>query len=349
MIRRLLHKIRKPDEPKALVLMYHRVADLETDVWRLAVTPQHFEEHLQVLRSNWHVVPLAELVDDLTHHRLRRNSIAITFDDGYLDNYTVARPLLEKYNVPATFFICSGSIDSRTEFWWDELEQLILSSEELPHTLSFRINQEQTNFELGTETHLTYELSRKHQQWKAFVQEPPTLRCALFLKLWEQLKPLPDPLQQECLQQIKVWAGKATGQVREAYQSMNLEQLQELAGNRLFDIGAHTASHPDLASLSSVAQQQELVGCKKFLEKAIGREVTLLAYPYGSCNPETVRLAAEIGFQAAVTTQECLVHPTSAKYKLGRFLVDDWSGKQLDTYIKSWLTIKANAHAHYPA
>lgn len=348
MIRRLLHTIRKPDEPKALVLMYHRVADLETDVWRLAVRPQHFEEQLLVLRSNWHVVPLPELVDNLNQGRLRRNSIALTFDDGYLDNYAVARPLLDKYNVPATFFICSGNIGSHAEFWWDELEHLILSTEELPHTLDIRINQELISFDLGTETHLTGDLSKEHQQWKAFVQEPPTLRCALYLKLWEQLKPLPGHLQQEYLQQIKVWAG-ATGYARAAYQSMNLEQLQDLARNSLFHIGAHTVSHPDLASLSPSAQQQELVKSKSFLEEAISREVTLLAYPYGSCNPETVRLAAEGGFHAAVTTQDCPIVPTSAKYKLGRFLVDDWGGKQLDTYLKSWLTTKVNAHAHFPA
>ncbi len=348
MIRRLLHTFRKSYEPKALVLMYHRVAELETDVWRLAVRPQNFEEQLQVLRSNWHVVPLPELVHDMTQGRLRRNSIALTFDDGYLDNYAIARPLLEKYNLPATFFICSGNIGSYAEFWWDELEHLILSTEELPHTLDIRINQELISFELGKEQHLTEDLRQKHQQWKAFVQEPPSLRCALYLKLWEQLKPLPGHLQQAYLQQIKVWAG-TTGYVRPAYLSMNLEQLKDLARNNLFDIGAHTVSHPDLASLSPEAQRQELVKSKSFLEEAISREVTLLAYPYGSCNPETVRLAAEAGFHAAVTTQDCLVHPTSAKYKLGRFLVDDWSGKQLDACLKSWLTINANAHAHFPA
>lgn len=348
MIRQLLHTIRKPYEPKALVLMYHRVAALETDVWRLAVRPQHFEEHLQVLRSNWRVVPLAELVDGLTNHRLRRNSIAITFDDGYADNYVTARPLLEKYNLPATFFICSGNIGSHAEFWWDELEHLILSTEELPHTLGIRINQELISFDLGDEWHLTEDIRQKHQQWKAFVQEPPTLRCILYLKLWEQLKSLPSHLQQEYLQQVKVWAG-TPGHTRAAYQSMNLEQLKDLAWNRLFHIGAHTVSHPDLASLSPSAQQQELVKSKRFLEEAISREVTLLAYPYGSCNLETVRLAAEAGFHAAVTTQDCPVVSTSAKYKLGRFLVDDWGGKQLDTYLKSWLTTKVNAHAHFPA
>jgi peptidoglycan/xylan/chitin deacetylase (PgdA/CDA1 family) len=348
MIRRLLHTIRKSYEPKALVLMYHRVADLETDVWRLAVKPQNFEEHLQVLSRNWHVVPLAELAEDLALHRLRRNSTAITFDDGYEDNYVAARPLLEKYSLPATFFICSANIGRRAEFWWDELEQIILSTQELPQTLNKRINQAQLSFDLGEERYLTEVLRRKHQQWKAFVQEPPTLRSALYLKLWEQLKPLPSHLQQAYLQQLKVWAG-VSGTPRAAYQSMNLEQLKSLARNRLFDLGAHTASHYDLARLSLSAQRQELASCKSFLEKATDREVTLLAYPYGSYNQDTVMLAAEAGFEAAVTTQDCPVIPTSAKYKLGRFLVDDWSGKQLDASLKSWLTTKANAHAHCPA
>lgn len=98
--------------------MYHRIATPVHDHWQLSVSPQNFEEHLQVLKK-YKVTDLASLVNEIP-----RNGIAISFDDGYIDNYTVARPLLEKYDMPATFFITNGSVGKQTEFWWDELEHI---------------------------------------------------------------------------------------------------------------------------------------------------------------------------------------------------------------------------------
>lgn len=98
--------------------MYHRIATAAHDHWQLSVSPQHFEEHLQVLKQ-YKIVALPELVN-----KVPRQGIAISFDDGYIDNYTTAKPLLEKYNLPATFFITNNNIESPAEFWWDELEYI---------------------------------------------------------------------------------------------------------------------------------------------------------------------------------------------------------------------------------
>ena len=119
MIRAILHSIKRALTPRAVVLMYHRVAKSPNDPWQLCVSPEHFEQQLQVL-TNYNVVPLPAVVNNLP-----KKGIAITFDDGYIDNYTAARPLLEKYQLPATFFITTGNIDSGSEFWWDELEQVV--------------------------------------------------------------------------------------------------------------------------------------------------------------------------------------------------------------------------------
>ena len=323
-------------ERKAAVLMYHRVAELDSDVWRLAVHPQHFEEHLQVLSRNWQVVPLADLASDLLHQKLKRDCVAITFDDGYADNFLLARPLLEKYRLPATFFITTGNIGQQREFWWDELEHIILSAAMLPQHLSIQIGQTVVTFDVGDEQQLTPALQRKHRVWKAFVQEPPTLRCVLYLRLWEALKQLPPQAQQQYLQQLKSWSGFSET-IRPLYHSMNEQQLRKLSQNHLFQLGAHTVTHPDLASLSAPEQQQEILESKMVLERLTGTEIKLLAYPYGSCNDATETIAAGAGFRAAVTTAGCLIKPGSNRYRLGRFLADDWSGKQLDQYLTGWL------------
>jgi len=111
--------------PKALILSYHRVAEVGPDRWSLCVTPQHFAEHLDVLSGQWRVLRLRDLVCALQEGRLPDRSVVITFDDGYTDNLHNAKPLLEKHGKPATIFVSSGYVGSEREFWWDELEQIL--------------------------------------------------------------------------------------------------------------------------------------------------------------------------------------------------------------------------------
>jgi peptidoglycan/xylan/chitin deacetylase (PgdA/CDA1 family) len=109
---------------EAVVLMYHRVADVEHDPWRLAVTPGNFEQHLAVIRERCRPTSLAKLAAGLEAGSLPPRSVVVTFDDGYRDNLHVAKPLLEQYEIPATVFVVSGYVDSDRDFWWDELAQL---------------------------------------------------------------------------------------------------------------------------------------------------------------------------------------------------------------------------------
>lgn len=106
------------------ILLYHRVAHLESDPQQLAVTPARFEEHLRVLRDTCTPVELADVPRLLRAARLPRRPVAVSFDDGYRDNLLAAKPLLERHGVPATVFVASGYVGSGREFWWDELDRL---------------------------------------------------------------------------------------------------------------------------------------------------------------------------------------------------------------------------------
>ena len=176
--------------------MYHRIATPAADIWGIAVSPENFEQHLQLLRKKGNVVPLRELVKDVKQGKVRRNSIAITFDDGYADNFAVARPLLEKYQLPATFFITSGNIGKEEEFWWDELEHILLFAPQLPQIFAAVFSDSPFSFDLRAEASLTEELLQQHRSWDACDEAPPTLRARLFFTLWQQLKPLPPPEQE---------------------------------------------------------------------------------------------------------------------------------------------------------
>lgn len=335
-LRKYFQLARHYAQPKALVLMYHRVAEPAADSWDLAVSPAHFEEQLRVLRRLGTVISAAELAERLQSQTLKRRSIAITFDDGYLDNYLAARPLLARYQLPATFFIVSGQVGLAQEFWWDELAGLLLLSERLPASFSLALpGAGPLAANLQAEQDLTPALRQQHQLWRAGEAAPPTQRAALFYRLWEYLKPLPAPTQQLVLQQLRAWAGQPAG-ARPAYQSMSLPQLRELSINPLFTIGAHTVTHPALASHPAAAQAHELAASRQALHEAIGQPIELLAYPYGSHTSETAAIAAQLGFNAAFTTEAQPIMPTSARHTMGRFQVNNWTGDEFERRLEQW-------------
>ncbi len=109
-----------------LILLYHRVANAKpgphSNVSGLSVTPEHFEQQLAVLRRRFAPLRLRDLLE--SPPRFRHPAVAVTFDDGYADNLHAALPLLERFGIPATFFVTSGMLGGEREFWWDTLERL---------------------------------------------------------------------------------------------------------------------------------------------------------------------------------------------------------------------------------
>ncbi len=121
--------------PGARILMYHRVAPgLAGD--QLTVSPENFDRQMAYLARRCRVRSLSQVADDLKHNRARQGDVAITFDDGYLDNLTHALPILKKYNLPATIFVTTGFCDQslnhprypasaeRLHLTWDEVRLL---------------------------------------------------------------------------------------------------------------------------------------------------------------------------------------------------------------------------------
>ena len=94
--------MRKLREQKAAILMYHQVCERTNDPWELAVHPNHFDQQLAYLKKHFNVVSIADLAEGIARHKMKK-TIAITFDDGFKDNYTNAAPLLDWHEVPATF------------------------------------------------------------------------------------------------------------------------------------------------------------------------------------------------------------------------------------------------------
>lgn len=330
----MLHRIRKLLDKKAVVLMYHRIVQVDTDPWQLAVSPANFEEQLQVLRKSYQVIPLQDLIAQHARGIVSQGSVCITFDDGYSDNYLHAKPLLEKYRCPASFFLPVHFINRRQQFWWDELENILLRKAQLPAALTVNINHQSYVFELGNGGLLTPEQWQKHTSW-AWPDLPPTKRCEVYLELWKQIRPLPLHEIEVVMRHVKSWAAMEA-KFHELDLPMTQQQVEDIVRDPLFNLGIHTITHPDLSSHSIDVQHHEIAGCAAYLKTNYNQAVHTIAYPYGNYNSDTLSLVKEQQLAAAFTTQEKFITKRSDPHQLGRFHVKNWGGKDFEPRLKKW-------------
>lgn len=326
MLSRVKYFLRQ-SEPSAIVLMYHRVFNVKTDPWQLSVSPHNFETQIKTITKNFKVLPLTELARHLSIGKITPNSVYITFDDAYNDNYLYARPVLEKYDCPATFFVPTHFIGKQQWFWWDELEAIILHSKTLPSKLTLQIDEKIHYFQFKIEK-LTDEIQQKHQTWN-WPEHPPTNRCKLYLNIWELLKPLPFDMIDKTINYIKNWADFTPSKMPENF-PMSSEQLKGLANNKLFTLGVHTETHPALASHSAQIQIKEIAGSKNYLESNNYSIVNAIAYPYGDYNDETLSAVKQNEIALGFTTVGEAISRNSSPLRLGRLQVANYNGALLN-------------------
>jgi peptidoglycan/xylan/chitin deacetylase (PgdA/CDA1 family) len=320
--------------PKAIILLYHRVAEVPTDPQLLCVSPKHFAEHLQVLKQNCHLLSLSSLRRRLALNLWPPRSVVVTFDDGYADNLHQARPLLEAADVPATAFVTASQVDSQREFWWDELERVLLSLPTLPEILTLTLN--------GQEYRWTIQRNdgggRPDTGWHVLMDSEPTPRQVVYLELDALLRDLDHDVRAQALVQLLAWAGlQAEG--RPDHRALTSDELQALARGGLVEIGAHTVTHPVLSALPIQAQREEIVAGKRRLEEVVGQPVTSFSYPFGGrphYSADTIRLVKEAGFDCACSNFPGHVQWKTDPYQLPRFLVRDWDGDEFARRLEGW-------------
>ena len=154
-----------------VVLLYHRIAENGPDPWALAVSPEHFAEQLDVIEKQCPMSVL-DLATTIRHGHLPDHAVAISFDDGYASNLGSALPALEARGLPATFFIPSENVGATVEFWWDELERILLGPHPLPAKLAIEIAEEVFEWHLDASRHLRAPEICAADRWKALADAP---------------------------------------------------------------------------------------------------------------------------------------------------------------------------------
>lgn len=302
------------------VLLYHRVVDIPTDPQLLAVRPAHFDAHMALLKERYHVLS----VEEFDHHLLGRirfpkRAVLLTFDDGYADNHLHARPLLEKHGYQALFYIASGYIGSGREFWWDELERLLLLNDQLPEQMAFTKDRLQIT-------------------WSVDAGDPRKLAGITYGNLLGVMRALPSGMRDAILDELRTVLGSPMQ--RRSHLPMSVDELLRFASSPSVEIGAHTQWHPSLAQVDEAEQRTEITGSKEDLEHLLGKKVKYFSYPFGTgadFNTTTERIAQEAGFLHTAANFPGFVHAHSPIHRFPRFLVRDWDGPEFASRMGTFL------------
>lgn len=332
-----LQLIFSSSSPKTIVLCYHRIATDKLDPWQLAVTPQIFEEQLQMLKRKYTPISIDRL-SGRGKQPTRSRSICITFDDGYTDNYTIAKPLLEKYNLPACFFVSSGYTGQRSLFWWDELTAIVLGSTQLPPKLALQIKDENLEFDFSGCTVLRDHEKVLLNDWKA-KDKPVSDRCRLYLQLWELIRSLNAQEIRSVMNKLRIWSGFVTEEKMVDKFPMTEEQLTRLAENKMFTIGLHTANHVALDFHAISVQEDELQKNRSTLQRILRKEANVISFPFGRYNDDTLKLVRNHNI-AGFTSEKKVVRKHSLSTPIGRFAVGNWNGKKLDGKLNNWFATR---------
>lgn len=293
--------------PGPIILMYHQVGHPVDDPWRLAVHPARLEQQMDALRRYRTVLGLSEFVRMHQAGTLPRHAAAVTFDDGYANNLHAARPILERFGIPATVFVMTGFIDDPREPWSDELASLVTGQTTLPERIVLTIKQDT--------------LTWQGNGW------PAERRTSVHGDIHDRLLHAPAADKRRAVEALR-------GQIPDppapdaGRRILTSSELQELARGDLMEIGAHTVSHPWLPDLDEAAQRNEIRGSKLALEDALGRPVRSFCYPYGAFDRVSSAIVAELGFDQACTTVRGLVERRDHRHKLPRFGVLNWTGDE---------------------
>ena len=328
----------KRNKKAGVILMYHRINTAVSDTWQLCVSPECFAEQMEVLKK-FRVISLQQAVKDISKKEVQPDSVVITFDDGYLDNFTSAKSILEKHKYPTTFFITNASQQMNREYWWDQLEYILLENTNLPGEIKIALGENSYRWDLqdGWQQIISEDDMKDFASWLPW-QEPPTTQHALFIYLSEWIKSLSYPEQTEVIDQLFKQCGKGM-EVRDKYRVMNSDKLKELSNSAGFEIGGHSAWHTALGKFDEETQYKAIQDNKIYLERTVNKSIAGYGFAHGSYNQTSVKLLRKAGFSYACTTEEAVFTEASNPLALPRFQVKNIEGSIFKKQLENWFKI----------
>lgn len=274
------------------ILIFHRVLPAKDPLFPGEPDVAGFEAILRSVAEWFDVLPLDEAVARRERGDLPARALAITFDDGYADNLTLATPILRRLGLHATFFIATGFLDGG-RMWNDSVIAAVRGAQGSSLDLAA--------LGLGTHDVSTVEAKR-----------------AAIGTLLPKLKYEAPERREAIAEEVLVRSGSP----RPDELMMTTPQVRALA-NAGMGIGAHTVRHPILARVTADEARASIAASRDTLEAIVGAPVRLFAYPNGKPGTDYTRANVEavrdLGFKAAVTTAPGVATAATSAFELPRF------------------------------
>lgn len=283
---------------------YHRIGDEDKSLFDPNVyscTAELFEQHVEFYNQAFTVISIEQLIEKIAKDEpIDKKYVVITFDDGYIDNYSVAFPILKKHSTPAAFYIATEYLDELHIPWWDEIAWLVRHSK--VNTIQLKSWNKAVDISTGT-----------------IVEK---VRSVLRVVKQEQERTMEDKIAEL----VVVCQCNMPDDLRNTPLFINWEQAKEMSDNGMH-IGSHTLSHNILSHLSAEDQAHEITHSKAKIEAFLKKEVTSLAYPVGgksAFTQTTQMLAKEANYKLAFSFIPGVIHSFSQdeRYQFRRLPVD---------------------------
>lgn len=297
-----------------IILNYHRVFDPaahnEVVPPGMIVRPQSFVKHLRYLKRRYRVVTMEQLIESRERHEPAGPPLcAITFDDGWRDNYEDAVPLLRRYGLPATFFICTGFMGNGQTPWFYRLGHVL-------HALAGISDDRWAALRSDAQLNLPPILV-------AWLAGSMLARQRDIETVIEAMKTLPGNELDSMVERLRLFLASA-GQIVNGNGAAMLdwEQVRQMARTS-FEIGSHGVTHLILTQIPEQAVRAEVFQSKQSIEEQLKQSVGGFSYPNGDYSEEIEALVRTAGYRYACTTKPGTVKFDDNPYRLNRISLHD--------------------------
>lgn len=285
--------------------LFHRVNPKRDELWD-PMDVELFDKCIKYISSKYEVVLFEDLAFDNKMLNSKNKIATIMFDDGYKDNIDFAFPILEKYNIKASFYVVTNCIDNNTPTWTYILDYSFNNT---------KINGLNIDFEfIPKELHVLMLNTKKKR-----------------LSYAKQLKPFLKSLHFEKRQQVLERVSNTYIDVEIPKLMMNWEDIKKLKNHGHY-IGSHTVSHNMLGTMTREADViKELIDSKRIIEEKIGESPITISYPIGSFTEVTKRLSIKAGYKIGLAVKQSIYNPKEE---------DLFEVSRIELYNESWWKTK---------